>query len=259
MKKFDYMHCATNKRLLLLTLLISLLMSHGCKESNVASNTCIINGVIEVSNVWTNHPNGFRISIISLSDNSLVYTAVSDDNGRFIFQDIDPGEYTIEVRKDGYEWGWMKYDGNIISSWNRKIVLKANETKDLVIYMKDIFGEDKSALDITDMDGNPINRIGISPNATTISFKIINQTQSNSNWELSSKYCFGTIHFQTIYVFTSFNRTSGSIAAGDNVVVVGYINPEVFSPEFELNNGSIDFYDGGSTTTCKSISIYFED
>ena len=240
-------------------LAVCMLSFFGCKDKNKEepdSQTAGINGLIDVTEVYTNHPNGFLITIESLSDDTERHSAVSDSNGKFSFRNLAIGKYAINVEKEGYKRAWMVDEDKIVSSGVNTIELTKNQIKNLKIHMEEIYSTDKGALDITDLEGETIGQIDISNKATIVSFRLYNGTQSTHSWSLDDRYCFGNIGLSDIVkVFTSFNLTEGTLAAGDNVVVVGYVNQDIFSPQFQLVHGEIFISDYGSKHSQRSLQV----
>lgn len=254
------LHTITSIKYQVLCLLALCLLSfNGCKDKGKEepdSRTAGIDGLIDVPEIYTTHPNGFLITLESMSDDGERHSAVSDSNGKFSFRNLAAGKYTIDVEKEGYKRAWMVDEDKIVSTGVKTIELSNNKIKNLKIRMEDIYYDDIGALDITDLSGNPIGVIGISNMATMVSFRLYNGTQSSHTWSVDDRYCFGTIDFAPVQVFSSFNMTQGRLEPGDNVLVIGYVNPEIFSPKFSMANGDLYISDSGSISSRKSIYIY---
>ena len=247
-------------RIKTLCILCACVLIQACNESNKPSvNNYGIDGTIDVGDVWTEHPNGFMITLTSSIDESVIHKAVSDMNGSFQFRNIEPGIYAIDAYKEGYEWGWLIDDGQLVGSMLKEITLSKDQVKEVTIHMSQNYSTDKSALDITDFNGNPLSQLIIPQNATTVSFKLYNGTQSKHSWELTSEYCFGTIDFEVTSVFTSFNISQGYLSPGDNVVIVGFVNPDIFSYKFSWSSHELYLSDSGSTKSRRSILVNIKD
>lgn len=226
----------------------------GCTKSgeDIAKH-CGINGMIDVGTSYLSQPNGFKVTIEDVYDNSVKHISISDADGKFVFRDIEAGTYSINAEKDGYRWVWMVDDG-VVNHRDRIIELNDNKTKDLKILMDGKV----DALDITDLNGNPINRIGIPRNASTISIRLFNGTQISHSWELDYDKCFVSTSFELEYVFSSFNVREGILAPGDNIVLVGTINPNIFSPQFQFIQGVVYLSDYGNVQNMfNSYELYF--
>lgn len=245
----------SNRRFtLFVTLLCLFWLNSSCnKEQPVVVDKCGIDGVVNVGSTAYSHPNGIKVSLESVSDPSVKHTAVSDANGEFKFRDIESGQYAVNAEKEGYRWVLMVDDGTV-NHRDRIIELYENETKDLKILMNGKV----DALDITDLSGNPINKIGIPRNASTISIRLFNGTQSSHSWELDYDRCFVSTSFELEYVFSSFNVREGILAPGDNIVLVGIINPNIFSPQFQFIRGVVYLSDYGNIQNMfNSYELYF--
>ncbi len=246
----------SNRGIALFVILLGLFWFNSCnKEQPVVVDKCGIDGVVDVGTTAFSHPNGIKVSLESVSDPSVKHIAVTDANGGFKFRDIEAGQYAVNAEKEGYRWIWMVDDG-VVNYRDRIIELSGGQTKDLKILMN---GE-VDALDITDMNGNPITKIGIPRNASTISLRLFNGTQSSHQWELEYDRCYVATTFEFEYVFSSFNVTEGTLAPGDNIVLVGTINPNIFSPQFQFIQGVVYLSDYGSIESMfNSYELYFED
>ena len=211
-------------------LLVLLVCFVGCNQNQPSKATCGINGTVTT---YDEKPQGFKITLISIADNNVQYVAVADANGRFVFRDLDAGRYTIKAEKQGYDWVWLNDDGHI-SNYNREIELKDGQIKEIAILMKKTSSSyDTYELEFTDMYGKPIGTsINVPKYAATISFKLFNGTDSNHSWSvMHTKDCFVSddMGVYSEYVFDDFYPTSGTLKPGDNIVMVGKINPDIWS------------------------------
>ena len=232
------------KKLLLSFLVCVILISAGCsKEEEIQYNHCGINGTIDVGTSPWSHPNGFSVTLENVSDPSIKHVAVSDASGRFGFQDIEAGTYTINAEKEGYRWVWMVDDGEV-NYRDHLVELDGDQIKNISIYFDNSAHQD--ALEITDVNGSPMTKIMIPRNATTVSFRLFNGTQTCHMWELEYDRCYVATTFELEYVFTSFNVTSGTLASGDNIVLVGQVNPRIFDPQFTNIQGVVYLSDYSS-------------
>lgn len=232
------------KKLLLGFLFCTIVLFIGCsREEEVQYNHCGINGTIDVGSSPWSHPNGFSVTLESVSDHSIKHTAVSDAKGRFGFQDIEAGIYTINAEKEGYRWIWMIDNGDV-NYRDHLVELDEDQIKDISIYFDNSAHQD--ALEITDINGSPMTRIIIPRNATTISFRLFNATQTSHTWELEYDKCYVATTFEFEYVFNSFNTTGGILASGDNVVLIGQVNPRIFDSQFSNIQGVVYLSDYSS-------------
>lgn len=242
-------------------LLLCLMWFCGCHdESQSIANKCRIDGVVTINSNFYTGANGIKITLEGTSDNTIKHTVITDKNGKFNFRDIEAGSYFIDAQKEGYRWIWMNDDG-FINHQNHLIQLSHNTVKSIEILMfsSDYGQEEVFDLDITDLEGKKINRIGISQGASTISFRVFNGTQKTHNWSLQYNLCYVTTGWEFEYVFNSFNYTSGTLKSGDNVVLVGYINPKIFSSQYYSIDGVLYFSDYGSgTNISKELKVYFD-
>jgi len=227
--------------------LLSVLLLFGCGSDDVTPNNGIgnISGLIDVSGSLMAHPNGFKVSLQSTIDPSLVYIAVSDANGYFSIEGIEAGTYSVNAEKDGYKWVWMVVDDQLFY-FNRLLTIESNQTKQVEIRMASDYEEPNDGLDITDLKGNPITKIVIPRNASTISIRLYNGGQVEHTWQLFYDKCFVSTLLEIEYVFTSFNVSEGTVAPGDNIVLVGQINPKIFDSQFEYIDGWLEIDDYSS-------------
>ena len=246
------------KQLLLGFLFCVLMVFVGCaKEEKVQYNHCGINGTIDVGTSPWSHPNGFGVTLENVSDPSIKHVAVSDVNGSFGFQDIEAGTYTINAEKEGYRWVWMVDDGQV-NYRDHLVELDGDRIKDISIYFDNSAHQD--ALEITDVNGSPMTKIMIPRNTTTVSFRLFNGTQTSHMWELEYDRCYVATTFELEYVFTSFNVTSGTLASGDNVVLVGQVNPRIFDPQYTNIQGVVYLSDYSSLGNMfNSFEVCFEN
>lgn len=198
-----------------------------CSREQPTPVGCGINGIVET---YDNNPNNFKIIIEDASDASIQYVAISGKNGEFSFRDIDSGTYSIEAEKDGYRWIWMNDDGEINHS-NRIINLMDGQIKNLKILMGTNSSSGTFDLELTDIFGNPItNSVHIPKYSTTVSFRLINKSGQSHSWGIDDRYCivYGDRGAYE-YIFSYFNQKSGTLNPGDNVLIVGTINQEIFN------------------------------
>lgn len=228
----------------------------GCnkKSEPIYSANGEINGFVQTGSLWD--PNGVKITIESVSNKSVKHVAVSDAEGNFHFSNLEADTYIISAEKEGYKMDYILLEKRILgNNMPKEITLAENEIREITIYMSPIQISEFGELEFTDMKGNPLNKITIPHNATTVSIRLFNGTQSKKYWQLRYESCFGTIRFLQVDVFSSFSINEGVLEAGDNVVLVGYVNPEIFSTEFEYLSRQVSLYDGSLTTRYYDVSI----
>lgn len=218
----------------------------GCSEEVITQpGSGSIEGSIVLSGGQDDHPNGFKVTLQSTTDQSLKYIAVSDANGSFHIDGIEAGTYSVDTEKEGYEWVWMVVDGQLVY-FNRLLEIAENQTVQLEIRVSSNHVGAHDGVDITDMSGSPITRIVIPRNATTISLRLYNGAQASHTWALYYDKCFVTSTFDMEYVFSSFNVTEGTLAAGDNIVLIGTVNQKIFESQFDAIQGWIELDDYNS-------------
>lgn len=239
---------------LILLLLVSCLIGCDKKSDSISSANSGINGYVQTGSLW--HSNGVKITLESVSDKSIKHVAVSNENGNFLFRNLESDTYRISAEKEGYEMDYILLEKSILGrNMPKEIALAENETREITIYMSPTQISELGQLEFTDMNGKPLNKITIPHNATTISMRLFNGTQSRKSWQLEYEYCFGTIRFLQVNVFSSFSISEGVLEAGDNVVLIGYVNPEIFSSEFEYLSRQVSLYDGSLSTRYYDVSI----
>lgn len=205
----------------------------GCTETTSDISLCSIEGKVNVSSNSWSKPNGFKITLRSITDNSIQYIAVTGDDGGFQFRDIVAGTYSLNAEKEGYRWIWMTVDGNV-NYRNKEIKVQDGEIKNIEILMENSSNPVSDyKLILSDIQGNPIEKsIHVPKYATTVSFKLYNATDMAHTWDVSyTDKCFVSddrgIDYE--YIFSSFTPTSGTLNPGDNVVLIGTINPKIWT------------------------------
>lgn len=217
-----------------------------CNRQSPEMYNCGVDGIVTIGGSSYEHPNGIMVSITNESDRTVKHTAVTDKNGKFSFRDLESGSYIIDAVKEGYRWGLMIDDG-IMNPYDRLIELTNNKIKNLQIQLwgADYGTTDVFDLDLTDLDGRPLTKIVIPNGATTISFRLFNGTQTSHGWEL----WYNLVSIGAERVFLSFNVSDGVLDSGDNVVLIGFINPNIFNIGYDKISGFVsivDYYSGKS-------------
>lgn len=246
-----------NKHLLKLIIFSVTIIFSNCSEKDTDFiNHCGINGSINVGTSQWSYPNGFIVTLEDVNNESVKHSAVSDAYGLFSFRDIDAGTYYVNAVKEGYRWVWMVDDGKV-NHRDHVIELTGNQIKELEILFDNSAHQD--GLDITDLNGNHLTRIEVSKNMTTVSFRLFNGTQTSHNWKIDYERCYVATFSEFEYVFTSFNIAGGTLASGDNVVLVGELNPRIFNPQFINIQGELYLNDYSSIGYLfNSIKVCFE-
>lgn len=209
-------------------LLICLFGIYGCKEKEQPNSSCGINGIVDASN-----PNGIKITLTSLSDNSLKHVAVTNSIGEFLFRDIEAGKYTLEAAKDDYRWIWMVVDGSVNHS-DHIIDIQEGQIKEVKILMTNTSLPTMDyELSLTDMYNNPIeNSVHVPKYSTIISFKLYNGTDVSHSWSVwHTNDCFVSDDrgFYSVKLFDDFSPISGTLEPGDNITLVGKINQDIWN------------------------------
>ena len=237
------------RRQIAFVLLSFTLVLVGCKDrSYELTKGCQINGVI---NSYDDKNNGFKITLEDVHDAVIQHVVVSDSYGNFMFNDIAAGEYNINAAKQGYEWVLMIDDGKQ-NPYSNNIKLEDGQVKDIKIIMKNTSSYTSDFdLELTDSYGNPINgSVSVPKYATTISFRLYNGTGSHKSWSVyDTDKCVVSddIGAYYEYIFSSFSQTSGTLSPGQSVLLIGNINPDIFSiysnyPRYVIN--TLSFYSG---------------
>lgn len=237
-------------RVLVPTLLYCILL-FSCGSEEPSSDGCAIYGSVSCSS-----PKGVKVSLKNVSNSSLKYVAITDDNGNFEIQNISPGTYSVDAIKDDYRWLWMKFDGKV-NHENRLIDIKSATVKELNIsLLKSSDSNSQKQLELKDMDGNTITgSIFIPKNASTIVLRVYNGTNTTQAWNiLFTDIC--SISFSENYkhfvepVFDSFSPTSGTLNPGESAILFGIINANIFNHsdyDFDYSITQI-LFDSGRTS-----------
>ena len=181
------------------------------------------------------YPNGIKITLQKVGDNTVTYIASTDLNGKFKFEDVEYGTYIIDAEKDGMEWVWMVVDGEPRPQSHddaHLLALYDEQIKQVEILLKGRY--ESHSLEITDIQGSPLNELVIPKGAGTVSFRLYNGSQHSHMWDMIYDGCFvlgGSHDTDVEYVFNSFNHTEGVLEPGENIVLVGSVNPAIFDPD----------------------------
>lgn len=248
------------KKLFLYAFLCCSIFLLGCEESMPIVEKCVIRGVIN-----HDYPYGIKVVLEGVTDPSLKYVAISDDNGSFEIRDIVPGTYSIDAVKEGYSWIWMVDDG-AVNHTDRLIELKGGQTKDLTIYLG---GGGFKELELTDINGNPINdRVYIPKYTSTVSFRLFNGTDRSRSFSVShadycSIYCtYEPYTYGGMDIFASIGPLSGTVNPGESTVIEGIIDQDFYdfctesSPDYYYH--SLNFYLGGTSVMGRDVLLDFD-
>lgn len=232
-----------------------LLLSCCIKEKPVAMSQCSVHGSINVS-----RPNGVKVTLENVADHSLKYISVSDANGNFEIHDIEAGTYSVNAEKEDFRWVWMVDDG-VVNHRDRLIVLSEGQAKELSILMNSGINLDFN-MELTDVYGNLIgDEIYVPRYSTTVSFRIYNGTDQAQEWQVyNTDRCivFDDTEMYSEYTFSSFHPTSGVLVPGDNVLLVGTINQEIFEIRHSVQwpyFNELEFWSDGSKRVLLDIEF----
>ncbi len=222
-----------SEKRLFLYLIVLCVVFISCENKHPMENdNCVISGLVTTNN-QNSIPNGIKITLQNISDKSVKYIAVTGDDGTFMFRNVEAGNYYLTAEKEGFKWIWMVDDG-IINHNDQNVILRANDVKNIEIYMSTSWDYSlEFKLSLTDMGGNPIdNSVHVQKFATTLSFKLYNGTDKNQSWSIDNiNNCFVSddigVHREN--VFCNFTPQSGTLKSGDNVVLVGVINQNIWN------------------------------
>lgn len=247
-------------KILLLVAMGGMLAFLGCTEKEPVVEKSVVYGTIK-----HDYPYGIKVVLEGVTDSSLKYVAISDDNGFFEIRDIVPGIYSIDAIKEGYGWIWMVDDG-VVNHTDRLIELKGGQTKDLTIYLG---GGGSKELELTDINGNPINdRVYIPKYTSTVSFRLFNGTDRSRSFSVShadycSIYCtYEPYTYGGMDIFTSIGPLSGTVNPGESTVIVGIIDQDFYdfctesSPDYYYH--SLNFYLGGTSVIGRDVLLDFD-
>lgn len=196
---------------------------------------------------------GFKVSLTNISSGQLLHTIVTDNDGTFVINDIPSGQYYINAEKDNCNWAWMTVNGSINTS-DQKIYIDGNKTLDIIIQMQVDPSYFQNELTITDIYGNPIgDEITIQQYSSMIVIKLINETIQDFSWDLTKYYCiisgyrdtivgdYQGFTYHTYDLFSNISPTSGTLGPSNDVVITGFINPEIYTLD-RLDNFSLSHY-----------------
>ena len=259
--KYNFFYIPHYIGLFLVVLVSGLLL--GCTNSNESNGYASIDGTVQTMGM-SSYPNGIKITLQKVGDNTVKHIASTDLSGRFKFERIEYGTYTIDAEKEGMDWVWMvvdgeprpqnHHDGHLLSLYDE-------QTKQVEILLNG--GYANNSLTITDINGIPLNELVVSKGIGTVSFRLFNGSQHSHIWNMRYNGFFvlgGPLNTDVEYVFNSFNYTEGVLEPGNNITIVGEINPEIFNSDMEsFVQDNIHLYDwndiGGNFHTEIGIRI----
>ncbi len=234
----------------------------GCKKQETKGN-CKVIGFIETQGIYSKES---AIKVTLLCDSvGTQNVAITDTSGKFEFVDLMAGKYKFKVEKENYHLYMYKDDDDIYppmkvnQDWN-PIELQDGMVKKLEITMKSDYDLFESFIYLTDVYGNRINEsIHIPKNSTMLAFKLYNETEQSQYFSVDYDCCVVGIHCAEEYhdylenYFDSIIPDSGILEPGENVMIVCYINQNIYS---RCNgNGSYgDYY--GQSYNYNKLDIY---
>lgn len=241
------------KTYILLILILLSALYIGCKKKESTGN-CKIEGYIDAQGIY-NKESAVKVTFVGDST-GIKNVAITDTTGKFEFIDLMAGKYNFKVEKENYHIYMYKDDDDIYppmkvnKDWNT-VELKEGMVKRMEITMKSDYEVFDSFLYLTDMYGNRINEtIHIPKNSTTLALKLYNETEQSAHFSVNYDNCAVAIHCSEEYhdylenYFDSIIPSSGVVEPGENVMIVCYINQNIYN---RCNgNGSYGYYYGQS-------------
>lgn len=213
---------------------------------------------------------GFKITLTHANGKEQVQVIVTGQDGVFCFTDVVPGNYIIEANKEGFDCDYIAINGTIKYNKSSEIQVVSNETTDVTFRMMPNSSYMNSELTITDAYGNPIgNSITISKYMPTISIKLLNETNKDISWSLQSQ-CYlqgardtviggysGFVGYDMYYIFSNISPTNGTLSPGENVLIVGTINENIYALDrFSSQQTTLSlFIQGNVTSKRKDIEL----
>ena len=183
-----------------ITAIVILLSFYTCTENLTESTGSIYGTVVDKST-------GEQIPVASISLNPSGKTTVTGSDGTFEFNDIDPGEYTISAKKEGYNPG------------KNTVMVVAGKNSECHILMERIPAVVTADREVLDFGSNY--------STNTLSFNIVNNHYETLHWEIINNCGWitsvsptqGTLtHSKTGTIVVRIDRNL--LADGDNVAVL---------------------------------------
>ena len=228
----------TIKHLWILFAFLSLgtIMSCSEKENNIEPSYGEISGRVQC----ISGKQGFKVTLVDIDGVETPQIAVTSANGDFYFETLKAGKYKIDVQRNGFEWGGMSVDGEMV--YNSHVFnVYQNQTTYIEVLMNPTSEYTDDEITVTDINGNPIgDAITVPKYTTTIAIKLYNGTSQNVNWDLThirfvSGYrdtTVGNYNGFTYHTFDFFNEVSpstGTLTPGDITIITGIINPDIYT------------------------------
>ena len=166
----------------IITAIVLLLSLYSCTESVTESTGSIYGTVVDKST-------GEQIPVASISLNPSGKTTITGSDGTFEFRDIDPGEYTISAKKEGYNPG------------KNTVMVVAGKNSECHILMERIpavVTADREELDF-----------GVS--VTTLAFSIVNSGYENLEW---------SVEYDKSLWIKEVKPSSGVLSSGKTAAIV---------------------------------------
>jgi len=183
-----------------ITTIVILLSFYACTENLTESTGSIYGTVVDKST-------GEQIPVASISLNPSGKTTVTGSDGTFEFNDIDPREYTISAKKEGYNPG------------KNTVMVVAGKNSECHILMERIPAVVTADREVLDFGSNY--------STNTLSFNIVNNHYETLHWEIINNCGWitsvsptqGTLtHSKTGTIVVRIDRDL--LADGDNVAVL---------------------------------------
>lgn len=203
---------------------------------------------------------GFKVSLLESDNNKPIQVIVTEEDGSFSFNNVAVGNYTIAVQKEGFYCIQVIVNNTIVNSNyydEYEIQVEGNQTIEIDIRMHPNSSYINDVFKVTDANGNAIgNYITIQKYTPIIAMRIYNETSQDISWYISRwNLCslegardtvVGDYHgftgFGTYQIFSDFSPSSGTISPGENVLITGTINQEIYALHYfsrEYNSLSI--------------------
>ena len=224
-------------------------------------------GIVSGKVVCYDGGNAFKVTLADISGFQTSQVAVTESDGSFCFTEVLTGQYTIDVQKEGFVWGWMYVNGIRTSN---PIYVDNNQTTNIEVWMqRSPYVNDE--LTITDISGNPIgDKIVIPRYTSTIAIKLYNGTSQNIYWDLRQN-CFVSgqrdttvgsytgYTYHTFDIFSDISPTSGNLSPGDITIITGIINNDIYTLDrYGTCLTEMYLYGRSNThTSNRTIELYF--
>ncbi len=235
----------------------------------------IVKGIV-TSNI-INERQGFKVSLTETNSKQPIQVIVTEEDGSFCFSNVAAGTYKVDVKNEKFYCIQVTVDNTIINSnyaGEFEIQVEANQIVAVDIQMQPYSSYINDGLKITDANGNTIeNRITIQKYTPIITMRLYNKTteymQLNiTRWQL----CYlegardtvidghsGFTGLGTYQIFSDFSSSSETISPGENALITGTINQEIYTLDyFRRDNSYLSIYaNSRAHSYSKGIDLYF--